>query len=430
MENDKQADNKTYVIIRQGKIISYDRENCYVNNDVIGKTAVQHTNQKQYDKDKCCANDAEMGKTAEQHTDPKQIAEEKKKEFYNSFFKKHYQNIVVLTAAGTSMDNGTEECGKTRDGLWTHCENEINTFKNKVEGLEQKQFYNDKNIENLLSHLILYKKVNDTDVDFENNIKALEEKIAEACKLTLQKDAPHKTFLNKITARKPSDSRVQLFTTNYDTLFEQAANKAGFVVIDGFSFTQPREFAGRHFDYDIVNRERTRLKDEDSFIKKVFHLYKLHGSLDWTKDENGKIIQSENTKAPLIIYPASEKYESSYEQPYFEMMSRFQQVLRKDNVLLIVVGFGFRDKHIQNVILEAVEQNPSFQLVVIYYDPAGSGENRTNEDASKKKTTLPDLFVDDNQEIVKRNVTIIFDSFKNFTNNYPENQTYTDNETI
>lgn len=60
--------------------------------------------------------------------------------------------------------------------------------------------------------------------------------------LELQNEAPHKTFLNKITARKPSDSRIQLFTTNYDTLFEQAANSAGFVVIDGFSFQQPENF--------------------------------------------------------------------------------------------------------------------------------------------------------------------------------------------
>ena len=91
-------------------------------------------------------------------------------------------------------------------------------------------------------------------------INKLENKIAQACKLTLHAQSPHKTFLNKITARKPSDSRVKLFTTNYDTLFEQAANKAGFVVIDGFSFTHPREFSGRYFDYDIVNREKTRLK--------------------------------------------------------------------------------------------------------------------------------------------------------------------------
>ena len=36
----------------------------------------------------------------------------------------HFPNIAVLTAAGTSMDNGSNS-GKTRDGLWNYCSEEI-----------------------------------------------------------------------------------------------------------------------------------------------------------------------------------------------------------------------------------------------------------------------------------------------------------------
>ncbi|EPE00916.1 hypothetical protein [Capnocytophaga sp. oral taxon 336] len=82
-----------------------------------------------------------------------------------------------------------------------------------------------------------------------------------------------------------------------------------------------------------------------------------------------KIIQKNKPDNHLIIYPSSEKYESSYEQPYFEMMSRFQQALRKEETLLIVIGFG--DKHIRNVVLEAVNQNPSFQLLIVNYNREG-----------------------------------------------------------
>ena len=393
MEQNENFDKK-YILIRRDTTISYDNRECYIN-------------------------DIPLPKQEGDKRTTKQIAEQEKKKFNDLFFKKHYQNIVVLTAAGTSMDNG-KCCGKTRDGLWEYCEMEIDSFKDHIVNLREKSFYVSKNIEDLLSHLILYQKVNGWNQVFDDKIKVLEKKIAEACMLELQNEAPHKTFLNKITARKPSDSRIQLFTTNYDTLFEQAANSAGFVVIDGFSFQQPREFSGRYFDYDIVNRERTRLKQEDSFISKVFHLYKLHGSLNWTKNASGKIIQSSNTEKPMIIYPASEKYESSYEQPYFEMMSRFQQALRKDNVLLIVIGFGFQDKHIQNVIHEAVEQNLSFQLVVVNY----------NGNENIDRHSLKDLFIDDKQEIIKRNVTIFFDTFKSFTDNYPENKTYIEDESI
>ncbi|WP_129698196.1 SIR2 family protein [Parabacteroides goldsteinii] len=393
MGQDRDFDKK-YILIRRDRTISYDDSECYINGIPFPK------------------------QEGDKRT-TKQIAEQEKKKFNDLFFKKHYQNVVVLTAAGTSMDNG--KCsGKTREGLWEHCKMEIDSFKDPIADLEEKDFYMSKNIEDLLSYLILYQKVNGLNQVFDNKIKVLEKKIAGACMLELQNEAPHKTFLNKVTARKSSDSRIQLFTTNYDTLFEQAANSAGFVVIDGFSFQQPREFAGRHFDYDIVNRERTRLKQEDSFISKVFHLYKLHGSLNWTKNTSGKIIQSSDTEKPMVIYPASEKYESSYEQPYFEMMSRFQQALRKDNVLLIVIGFGFQDKHIQNVILEAVEQNPSFQLVVVNY----------NGNANIDRYSLKDLFIDDKQEVVKRNVSIFFDTFRSFTDNYPENKTYIEDESL
>lgn len=96
------------------------------------------------------------------------------------------------------------------------------------------------------------------------------------------------------------------------------------------------------------------------------------------------------------------------------MMSRFQQALRKEETLLIVIGFGFCDKHIQNVIVEAVEQNPSFQLLVVNYNEIGgiSTEN------------LDSFFTDKENMKVKRNVNIVFDTFKSFTDNYPENQTY------
>ncbi len=37
---------------------------------------------------------------------------------------------------------------------------------------------------------------------------------------------------------------------------------------------------------------------------------------------------------------------------------------------------------------------------------------------------LERFFIDKEKMKVKRNVNIVFDTFKNFTDNYPENQTY------
>lgn len=396
-------DKMKYIVISQKQTIAYDEEKCLIN-------------QKEYsEKDR-------DGKPS------KAFAEEKQKEFYLSLFQRHFPNVVVLTAAGTSMDNDngddTSHRGKTREGLWKACKKEIVAFNTEIEDFENKPFFHQKDpngkdlgygdIEELLSFLVLYSKANEVDDAFNKKLAALKNSIVSNCRLTIQPDAPHQVFLNKLSSRKPSDSRVQLFTTNYDTLFEQAANNAGFTIVDGFSYTQPRVFSGRFFDYDFVNRERSRLKNEESFIPKVFHLYKLHGSLVWEREDNGRIVQKENPVDPLIIYPASDKYESSYEQPYFEMMSRFQQALRKDNVLLIIIGFGFKDKHIMSAILEAVEQNPSFQLAIIDYNSEGT----INEE------NLSAFFEGKDKERIKRNVSIIFDKFRSFVEKYPENETY------
>lgn len=397
MEEEEEEVRK-YILLQNDLSLSYTEDKIFVNNE------------EQKKEDGCSHSSEEVLK----------MVEDRKAKFYNAFLKKHYKNLVVLTAAGTSLDNGSNS-GKTREGLWNDCCSEIKSIYRELLPWNEKikSIAKNKDIEALLSHIILIEKTDDArKTKLKPLREALQNKIKTDCSLDLDEDqAPHKDFLNKITARKNNDARVQLFTTNYDTLFEQAANKAGFVIIDGFSFTHPREFAGKWFDLDIVNREKTRLKQEESFVSKVFHLYKLHGSLNWTKEivkGKEKIIQKDNTDNPLIIYPASEKYESSYEQPFFEMMSRFQQALRKEETLLIVIGFGFQDKHIKNVIVEAVEQNPSFQLLIVNYNGNGSisAEN------------LDEFFTDKKNLRVKRNVNIIFERFKDFVEKYPENQTY------
>ena len=390
--SDEEKKNKE-ILIRRGYTVSHDSDKLYRNNIEIPKI----------DGDKRCTEDR---------------AEAEKQVFYDTFFRQPFKYIVILAAAGTSLDNGSNK-GETRNGLWKSGRDAIKQLYKELLPCDNKlrRIANDKDIEAFLSHILLVEKISEEKASRLKPLREqLEKIIRDACQLELDSsNAPHKTFLDKITARKASEPRVQLFTTNYDTLFEQAAQEGGYAVIDGFSFTFPRTFSGRYFDYDIVQRERTRLKDEESFVSKVFHLYKMHGSLTWEKTEQGIVQQVNSTESPLIVYPASDKYESSYEQPYFEMMSRFQQALRRENTLLIVVGFGFRDKHIQNVILEAVNQNPSFQLVIVNYN--------SNETIDREE--LKEYF-DGNE--VKRNVSIVFDTFKNFTESFPENKTYSSNE--
>lgn len=138
------------------------------------------------------------------------------------------------------------------------------------------------------------------------------------------------------------------------------------VVLDGFSFTQPRQFDPRFFLYDIVRRPT--IGDEvGTPLEGVFHIYKLHGSVNWARKAEGEIeIEAKPTPDTVcLIYPAKGKYQQSYVQPHLELVSQYFSVLREPNTCLIVTGFGFNDDHLSEPILAAVRTNPHLRLIVV-----------------------------------------------------------------
>ncbi|MCH5719907.1 SIR2 family protein [Niabella hibiscisoli] len=344
-----------------------------------------------------------------------------KRNKYAQTLNNQFENLILLTGAGSSIGWGTAgKVGKSMADLWDDTETLLTkvVFDKLLSAIKYEETWNDgtiiKNLEKVLSMAtpaIPY--VTKAEIDIEDCVNKIKDFIKNACQLDLPSNSPHVLLLNKITKRKVTLPRFKLFTLNYDLMFEQAACESNFVIVDGFSFSHPRTFSGRNYDYDIVSRNQSRVKEEDNFIQKVFHLYKLHGSVNWEKIDD-KIIQKGNPINPLMIYPHQSKYESSYEQPYFEMMSRFQTNLRKENVFLITVGFSFGDKHIVTAIIEALEQNPSFQLMII-----NRGIDETNEnlkpfiDAAKKYS----------------NISIVSETFEDFAKSYPDLKSYNQDDT-
>ena len=382
--------NPKKIYISEASVISYDLTGAYENNQpIIQDPTVPEISSEE-------------------------LATKKMRNTYQKLFSRQYDNFIVLSGAGTSVGIGTEiNKGKTMKGLWATAVQQIGYTK-----LEQfaKQIgftaispeYAD--LEAMISRANLaeaYKSRPKVQYMLKN-IKAL---IRSECDLTLPDNAPHSIFLRKITARKTKYNRAKIFTLNYDLLFEQAASKGGYVVIDGFSFTIPRTFSGVNFDYDIVIRNNKGPVAEETFAPKVFHLYKPHGSLDWERkvqDSNEYFVKSDNPSDPIMIYPSNSKYESSYEQPYFEMISRFQQELREKNTMLVIIGFSFYDKHIKAMIMEALDTNPSITVVIVAPD-----------------VHLPDSFVDMKNKAEKmKNVILIDETFQNFAKYFPHSNIY------
>jgi len=277
------------------------------------------------------------------------------------------EQLLVLTGAGSSKDD-TVFGGKLMTELWdlaTGVAHEGYSFDNLLTTLEiPAEAKTAKDLESLLSRAKLYLSFKE-DAVVEVFVEKIEQMIYEQCNFQLLDKSVHLEFVKQLTNRKSKQGRLKVFTTNYDTAFEQAGSEGGYVLIDGFSFTQPRKFNGKYFDYDIVIREGSRIAADENFASNVFHLYKLHGSVNWEKREE-EVVQVDNPAKALMIYPNNNKYESSYEQPYFEMMSRLQSELRKKGTnTLIVVGFSFADKHIFTMIKEALNHNASLNLIII-----------------------------------------------------------------
>lgn len=309
-----------------------------------------------------------------------------KRRIYSEFFKKPAKNLLILSGAGSSMDVGGLSMGQ----LWNVAK--VKYSVDDIDGFEIIRIavkYNkaDNDLEALLSQIEGYCKfAGDKEIVIGKVTKKLSEikdeifeLIRSKCSIPKPKESfPHKVFLEKLLQRKQTNPRIKVFTLNYDMLFEYAATEVNAIVIDGFSYTFPRTFSGRFFDYDIVQREGSKLKEEDNFIQRVFHFHKLHGSLNWERSEVDGIVRiNEKPIKPLMVYPREAKYEDSYEQPYFEMMARFQRNLRlNDNTVLICIGYSFNDKHINAAIEEALNQNPSFRFAII--DPGFDNDTISN----------------------------------------------------
>lgn len=285
----------------------------------------------------------------------------------------HMPNIMVLAGSGTSL--GDVVNGPRMWDLWEACTtNDMLTIANECfsesgfdSGLESNQ-----NIEICLSHCEAYLQVGASVNKTTLFIKKCKELILEKCRFIKDKNAQlvgHKEFIRKLARRKSKDPRVKLFTTNYDTCFEDAAGLLGITVIDGFSFSMPRIYDARFFDMDIVRRNTTSSSTNIHYLEGVYQLYKLHGSTNWSRDETSSYLikQAENVKAEdsCMIFPAKGKYQQSYIQPHLELIARFSQSLREPNTCLIIAGFGFNDDHLSEPILSAILSNPHLKVIIV-----------------------------------------------------------------
>lgn len=296
-----------------------------------------------------------------------------------------FDNLIVLAGSGTSLT--FTDIAPSMGRLWDKCkEKEPELFKLVIDAVQydKNQTKRDsetsepwEDIELLLSlcdqYIALFPEEDNTTqlISFlEQSKKVILDETNFTDDIDSNDWSSHDKFIRTLGRRSPKQQRLKLFTTNYDLAFEHSAANTGFVVVDGFEFSSPSYFNPAWYRYDIVDRSGES-KSSSSYIPNVFHLYKMHGSVNWTREHSRvkKVDYKSTIDEPVFIYPSSSKYQTSYDSPYLDMMSSFLNSLQQPKTALICLGFGFNDKHINNAITMALRTNAEFSLLVATKDP-------------------------------------------------------------
>jgi len=182
----------------------------------------------------------------------------------------------------------------------------------------------------------------------------------------------HRQFVRAIhqvlqTGKAGPPTRVDYYTLNYDTLFEDALSLERIPVADGFNGGATGWWdAGAYEDAAAQAR-----------------ILKAHGSIDWCLLDSDvlprRVRQGLNvgsTREPVLIWPASTKYREAQRDPFAQIIEAMRRGLRPSSetqVILTICGYSFGDAHV-NVELDRALRESDGRLTIIAF---------TNEDEPK-----------------------------------------------
>lgn len=209
--------------------------------------------------------------------------------------------------------------------------------------------------------------------------------------------------------------QANIFTTNVDLAFEVSLEQLEINVNDGFAGKlRPRLNLAEYGTLKI--RQGTQYEYQSEMP--VVNLFKIHGSVAWSQQNDDiyfdhRLTQIENTKqnydaakqeliqvttpseltinhllnnAKRRLSAKGKRFAETYEKlciinpdkikfattvlnkTYYELLRRFANELEKENSVLFVHGFSFRDEHIRDLVLRAAQTNPTLQVIVFCYE--------------------------------------------------------------
>lgn len=294
--------------------------------------------------------------------------------------------LIVLLGAGASCDAGMKNSFQMINEIENLLTNEWKRFKDlynyihsshyhleRIKGTDLKEIYF--NIENLVGLLDSIIKISNKDIDVYPFIGGWEKElyIVAGNQLDLAKD-----FKEKILTRlkdhwlSPDDFKskssyykklnetgynypLKIFSLNYDLCVESNLMGEGIILERGFN--DKREWDYRRYE-----------PGEEKEVN--YFLYKLHGSLDWKRDNEKRLTFTDSPSSvnPLemqIIFGVQNKLQSY--DPYLFYFYAFREACI-DAELIVTSGYGFLDQHINDNLISAFKLDPKKKLLVNIYD--------------------------------------------------------------
>lgn len=241
------------------------------------------------------------------------------------------------------------------------------------------------NIEDILSFLRGMMQISKGAADIrgfsEDELQNLEkivcQKIAEKLNVELPDNKTPYHKLAKWVNNIDRDTSIEIFTTNYDLLLEEAFESLKVPYFDGFVGTRFPFFDLRAVEDNLIPNHWTRL-------------WKIHGSINWYLKDNKEVYRSTSLEEndSYIIHPSHLKYDQSRKMPYLALIDRLNKFLRQNSAVLILSGYSFSDDHLNDTILNALRANPTAMVIALLYGNLTTSTEEKDGEETVIKTTI------------------------------------------
>jgi hypothetical protein len=150
------------------------------------------------------------------------------------------------------------------------------------------------------------------------------------------------------------DLPVEVFTTNYDLLLEQAFEATRRPYFDGYVGVREPFFDNASVSW----------ANEPTLPSRFTRLWKLHGSINWYLAGDGTVTRSQlGAGRRRLIHPSHLKYDESRQMPYLALLDRLRAFVAQRGALVATCGYSFGDQHINALLQEGLQANPTASLI-------------------------------------------------------------------